>query len=176
PTGEVRAWSGVAAPSPDDAIFDAAKPDPAGDFPEDIITKLGGAETVFNVEGGAGSSLKPEQKRMLHMRGIATLREDGLSETRVQLFKPIGSNFRFLCGIEGKTEGGERAPAPLAYLSAGVAFCFLTQIGRYAAIMKYDDVEYAVVQDTTFGLASGTGDTGTPPSAEPVRTHVALKT
>jgi uncharacterized OsmC-like protein len=176
PTGEVRAWSGAAAPSPDDVIFDAARPDPAADFLTDIITKLGGAETVFNVEGGAGSSLKSDQKRMLHIRGIATLRDDSLSETRVQLFKPIGSNFRFLCDIEGKTESGARAPSPLVYLSAGVAFCFLTQIGRYAAIMKYDDVDYAVVQDTAFGLASGAGNTGTPPSAEPVRTHVALKT
>src|SRR5690606_13742435 len=105
PTGEVRSWSGAAAPSPDDAIFDAAKPDPAADFATDIITKLGGTETVFNVEGGAGSSLKSDQKRMLHIRGIAALRDDGLSETRVQLFKPIGSNFRFLCDIEGKTEG-----------------------------------------------------------------------
>jgi uncharacterized OsmC-like protein len=94
----------------------------------------------------------------------------------VQLFKPIGSNFRFLCDIENAADGGERAPSPLAYLSAGVAFCYLTQIGRYATIMKYDDLQYAIVQDTAFSLAAGEGATGTPPSAEPVQTHVALKT
>jgi len=176
PTGEVRAWSGAPAPSLDDEIFDAAKPHAKADFPKDIISKLSGAETVFNVEGGAGSSLKSDQKRTLHIRAIATLMKDGLSETRVQLYKPIGSNFRFLCDIENAAEGGERAPSPLAYLSAGIAFCYLTQIGRYASIMKYEDLGYAIVQDMAFGLASGEGATGTPPTVEPVRTHVALTT
>jgi uncharacterized OsmC-like protein len=176
PTGEVRAWSGAPAPSLDDEIFDSAKPDAKADFPKDIISKLSGAETVFNVEGGAGSSLKSDQKRTLHIRAIATLHKDGLTETRVQLYKPIGSNFRFLCDIENAAEGGEQAPSPLAYLAAGIAFCYLTQIGRYASIMKYDDLGYAIVQDMAFGLASGEGATGTPPSVEPVRTHVALTT
>ena len=77
-----------------------ARPDPDADFPRDIITKLAAADSVFGVEGGAGSSLRSEQKRTLHVRGIATLRADGLTETRVQLFKPIGSNFRFLCDLD----------------------------------------------------------------------------
>jgi uncharacterized OsmC-like protein len=175
-TGEVRAWSGAPALSIDDALFDVAKPDAGADFPNDIISKLSGAETVFNVEGGAGSSLKSDQKRTLHIRAIAMLRDDGLTETQVQLYKPIGSNFRFLCDIENAAEGGERAPSPLAYLSAGVAFCYLTQIGRYAAIMKYDDLQYAIVQDSAFGLAAGEGAAGTPPSADPMRTHVVLIT
>jgi hypothetical protein len=175
-TGEVRAWAGSAMPPLDDAIFDAVRPDPSADFPADIITKLGSGETIFHVEGGAGSSLKAEQKRTLHVRGIATFLDNGLSETKVQLFKPIGSNFRFLCDIEHAAEGGIHAPPPLAYLAAGVAFCYLTQIGRYAMIMKYDDLHYAVAQDTVFGLASGEGASGTPTSAEPVRTHVALTT
>ena len=175
-TGEVRAWANSPAPALDDALFEAAKPDPKIDFPGDIISKLGGAQTVFHVEGGVGSSLKSEQKRTLHIRGVARLQKDGLSATQVQLFKPIGSNFRFLCDIERAEEGGARAPSPLAYLSAGVAFCFLTQIGRYAAIMKYDDLGYAVAQDMAFGMARGEGASGTPPSAEPVRTHVALTT
>jgi uncharacterized OsmC-like protein len=157
-------------------MFDSASPDPKADFPKDIISKLGGAETVFNVEGGAGSSLKSDQKRTLHIRGIATLLANGLSETRVQLYKPIGSNFRFLCDIENAADGGERAPSPLAYLSAGVAFCYLTQIGRYATILKYEDLQYAIVQDTAFGLAAGEGTSGTPPSADPIRTHVAMTT
>src|SRR5690606_19314965 len=126
---DVRAWQGAEAPLLDNSIFDALKP--AGDdFLPDIIVKLGGADTVFNVEGGAGSSLKSEQKRTLHIRSIASLRGDGLSETRVQLFKPIGSNFRFLCELENPEAGGQRAPSAPAYLATGIAFCYLTQIGR----------------------------------------------
>jgi uncharacterized OsmC-like protein len=174
-TGDVRGWDGATEIALDDAMFDALKP--AGEnFPPDIIAKLGGADTVFHVEGGAGSSLKSEQKRTLHIRAIASLREDGLSETRVQLFKPIGSNFRFLCELENAESGGRRAPSPLAYLAAGVAFCYLTQIGRYASIMKYDDLNYAVAQDMEFTPAQGDGAGATPPAAEPVRTQVALTT
>ncbi|MEX2127728.1 MAG: OsmC family protein [Xanthobacteraceae bacterium] len=176
PTGEVRGWANSPEPKLDDAMFDGARPDPKAEFPDDIIGKLGSAETVFHVEGGAGSSLKSEQKRTLHIRGIATMRDDGLSETQVQLYKPIGSNFRFLCDIANAAVGGIHAPSPLAYLSAGIAFCYLTQIGRYAMIMKYDDLDYSIAQHMAFGLAVGEGASGTPPSAEPVRTHVSLTT
>lgn len=174
-TGDVRAWEDATNLPLEVAMFDALKP--AGEnFPLDIVVKLGGADTVFHVEGGAGSSLKSEQKRTLHIRAVATLRDDGLSETRVQLFKPIGSNFRFLCELKDAESGGQRAPSPLAYLSAGVAFCYLTQIGRYASIMKYDDLGYAIAQDVEFTPAQGEGTSATPPAAQPVRTQVALTT
>jgi uncharacterized OsmC-like protein len=173
--GDVRAWDGAIETNLDDAMFDALRPG-AEDYPPDIISKLAGGDTVFNVEGGAGSSLQSEQKRTLHIRSIATLRDDGLSETRVQLFKPIGSNFRFLCELERAELGGERAPSPLAYLAAGVAFCYLTQIGRYASIMKYDDLAYSVAQEMDFLPAKGEGSEGAPPAVTPVRTQVSLKT
>jgi uncharacterized OsmC-like protein len=156
-----------------DAAFDAARPDPNADLPRDIITKLAAADSVFGVEGGAGSSLRSEQKRTLHVRGIATLRADGLTETRVQLFKPIGSSFRFLCDLDHHS-GSCRAPSPLEYLSAGIAFCYLTQIGRYAAIMKHRLERYAIAQCTAFTHASGDGAASTPPSANAVRTHVEI--
>jgi uncharacterized OsmC-like protein len=170
-TGTVKAWQEPDTPALDDAMFDVVKPAPGIKYADDVITKLRGAETVFNIEGGAGSSLKSEQKRTLHIRGIATMGDDGSTETRVQLFKPIGSNFRFLCDIANAAEGGVRAPSPLAYLAAGVAFCFLTQIGRYASIMRYEPLRYAIAQHMAFGLADGESR---PPSAEPVRTHVSL--
>jgi hypothetical protein len=46
-------------------------------YQQGIIVKRASAETVFDVEGGAGSSLKSEQKRALHVRGVATVRDDG---------------------------------------------------------------------------------------------------
>lgn len=168
--GKVRPWADSPAGELATEAFDAAEPDSTVDFPRDIITKLDSARVLFDVEGGAGSSLRAEQKRSLHVRGIATLRDDGLSETRVQLFKPIGSTFRFLCTVQEGFGGKAVAPPPLAYLSAGIAFCYLTQIGRYASIMKYGLDHYAVTQDTAFRLASDSG----PWSAEPVRTYVDL--
>jgi uncharacterized OsmC-like protein len=172
PVGAVRAW---AAPLPADLShrnFDAARPDERTAFPRDIIDKLTAAAPVFDVEGGAGSSLRAEQKRTLHVRGIARQRADGLAETQVQLFKPLGSNFRFLCDFAHRG-APRRAPAPLEYLSAGIAFCFLTQIGRYVAITKHALDRYAVAQQTAFDLA---GEPRTTPSAHPVRTHVDIAT
>jgi uncharacterized OsmC-like protein len=171
----VRPWTAPTREDLSDAAFNGARPAAATEFPPDIITKLAGAESVFDVEGGAGSSLKSEQKRTLHIRGIAGLRPDGLAETRVQLFKPIGSNFRFVCDLD-RFGGGNRAPSPLVYLSAGIAFCYLTQIGRYVTITKQDLERYAIAQETVFGFAKGDGASGMPPSADPVRTHVEIAT
>jgi uncharacterized OsmC-like protein len=168
--GRVQPWADPPTGELAAATFDSAEPDRSSGFPRDIITKLDSAQVVFGVEGGAGSSLRSEQKRSLHVRGIVTMREDGLSETHVQLFKPIGSNFRFLCAVDEALGGKTVAPTPLDYLSAGIAFCYLTQIGRYASIMKYELDRYALTQDTAFRLASDRG----PSSAEPVRTRVAL--
>ncbi len=139
--------------------FDAAQPQETGQL-TDIITKLKAAEAVFGVEGGAGSSLKSEQKRTLHVRGIATRRDDGLREVVVQLFKPIGSTFRFI-----SDEKGEQAPPALAYLSAGVGFCYMTQLGRYAHIVKQDLESYRIVQENLFKIADKA-------QARPVDTHL----
>jgi organic hydroperoxide reductase OsmC/OhrA len=124
------------------------------------------AEAVFGVEGGAGSSLQATQKRTLHVRGICTVREDGLKEVLVQLFKPLGSTFRFI----GDDTEQERAPASLAYLAAGIGFCFMTQIGRYAHIVKQDLKGYSIVQDTIYKVGADSAE------AHPVDTHTFLQT
>jgi hypothetical protein len=131
---------------------------------DDLVIKLKSAEKLFDVDGGAGSSLKNEQKRTLHVRGVVNQRDDGLLECHVQLHKPIGSTFRFLCDYQQDAS----APPPLAYLSAGIGFCFMTQIGRYATITKQNLTAYRIVQDNDFTLA------GDEPTAAPVDTHLFL--
>lgn len=157
--------------SADEALFDALEPASRGEFADDIIIKLESAETVFNVEGGAGSSLQAEQKRELHVRGICTIREDGLKEISTQLFKPIGSVFRFLSDDSQRFGGHGRAPSGLAFLSTGIALCYMTQLGRFAHIMKRDLTGYAIVQDTRFDLPGISGGTGKEPKCDPVKTH-----
>lgn len=146
------------APADPEAALDAARPDGAGRFAAGIIEKLESAESVFGVEGGAGSSLEATQKRTLHVRGVARRRADGLAAVRTQLFRPIGSVFHFLGDV-----AGDRAPSSSAFLSAGIAFCFLTQLGRFAHIAKLGLERYAMVQDTYFGGVEG---------ARPVESHV----
>lgn len=144
----------------------AVRPLADDDAIEDIIVKLKTADAVFGVEGGAGSSLKATQKRTLHVRATCSPGADGLRDVQAQLLKPLGSTFRFI----GDDSEKERAPSSLDYLAAGVGFCFMTQIGRYALIVKHDLREYSIVQDTVFRIGADSA------GAEPVETHTFLST
>lgn len=171
-TDRVGALPGGAAPFPAD-LFDTARPAEDGCV-QPLIEKLESADTVFGVAGGAGSSLQAEQKRMLHVRGLCTLRPDGVKQVRLQLFKPIGSVFTILSDTPAHLGGGERAPSGLALLSAGIAFCYMTQIGRYAHIVKQKLDGYSILQDSFFSLPGASGGTGKAGQAHPLETHVHL--
>ena len=167
PLDQVKPLEGAPAPDPAPA-FGVAVPADASAYLPGIIEKLETAPTVFDPEGGAGSSLQAEQKRLLHVRGICKVRPDGIKACKVQLFKPIGSVFRFLSDEPAGSGGAGQAPSGLAYLSAGIAFCFLTQIGRYAHIVKQHLEGYRVLQESGFGRAGALG------KAQPIATHVYL--
>lgn len=156
-------------------LFENVEPAVPAEFAAEIISKLEAAKMLHGVEGGAGSSLKSEQKRTLHVRATCRLGEDGLKQVRVQLFQPIGSVFQFLGDDPACFGGRERAPDGLAYLSAGIAFCYLTQIGRYAHIVKQPLDAYGVIQHTHFSAPGASGGTGTAASAAPVGTHVYVE-
>ncbi len=141
-------------------LFEQAMPDHATTFAAGGIEKLQAAESVFGVEGGAGTSLHATQKRLLHIRARATLREDGIKSIKVQLFKPIGGVFHFLSDDSRLQGGQERAPSGLAYMAAGIAFCYLTQLGRYAHIVKQQLTGYRLVQDLAFSRTGTTAEPG----------------
>jgi hypothetical protein len=130
--------------------FDWVAPDPAHPTSDAIITRVREAEKVHGVEGGAGSSLRAEQKRTLHIRAEAWVTGGMAMESEVRLYKPIGSSFRFRCDETAENGGAERAPPPLAYLGAGVGFCYMTQLGRYAHIRKKHLAAYSLTQKNGF--------------------------
>ena len=163
------------APAAFAALFDERAPATSANDGPEIITKLSAAETLHGVEGGAGTSLAAEQKRTLHVRATCALRADGLKQVTVQLFRPIGSVFQFLSDDPACFGGAERAPDGLAYLSAGIAFCYMTQIGRYAHIAKQRLDSYGVMQQTRFSMPHVSGGPETAANAEPVRTHVFVE-
>ena len=76
---------------------------------------------------------------------------------------------RSAAGVQ--TGRGGRAPDALTYVSAGIGFCFLTQFGRYAKIVRKELGVYGVIQDTYFSAARD----GAPPTAGAVETHVHLE-
>jgi organic hydroperoxide reductase OsmC/OhrA len=119
----------------------------------------------------AGTSLAEDQNRRLHLRGICSLLPEGLMHVEVQLHNPHGSTFYLL--VERMDRAGTvRAPDSATLISAGIAFCFMTQIGRYAKIVRKDLREYRIVQDTHFSRAGSSQ----PGEADPVETHVHLVT
>jgi uncharacterized OsmC-like protein len=122
----------------------------------------------------SGSSLTDHQSRLLHLRGICTLREDGVKVIEQQLFNPLGSIFYFLSD-EGEKDGGQgRAPDAASYISAGIGFCFMTQFGRYAKMMKSDLQQYRIIQHSHFSLGGASAGTGKAGEADPLETHVHL--
>jgi len=145
--------------------FEQAQPDP-GEWSQ-LLTRDGMSPKTEEVTSATGSSYAEHQNRTLHVRGICSLRPDGMKAIEQQLFNPHGSIFHFLSD-EGPAA---RAPSALAYASAGIAFCFLTQFGRYAKIARKNLESYNVVQDTLF--QPGTAEL--PGRARPVETHVHLE-
>lgn len=142
-----------------------------------LIERLGLSphKPVTKGTAGAATSLTDEQDRTLNPAAICTLREDGIKEIEQHLYSPHGSIFRYL-SEEAPPHGQGRAPDAVSYISAGIAFCFMTQFGRMATMEKLDLSHYAVVQDTHFSLGGASGGTGLAGSADPVETHVHLQT
>ncbi len=129
---------------------------------------------VAHTTSSAGSSLAEEQDRLLHIRGICTLREDGVKEIEQHLFNPNGSIFKLL-SEEASVDRPGRAPDAASYMSAGIAFCFMTQFGRAAVIFKKELDKYCITQDTFFSLAGASDKTGKPGETDEIETHCYLE-
>ncbi len=160
-----RAATGVAMLADPVEVFDCIRPASQGDMT--IIRKSGGAaETSAHAVG-----LQAEQKRVVHVHTEGKIRDDGLKSISVQCIKPPGSRFEILSDNSKAHDGQGRAPNGLVYLSAGVAFCFMTQIGRYAQITKQKLDGFRIVQDTGFCFSRDRS-----PAASAVETLVCLDT
>jgi hypothetical protein len=157
-----------------DDAFDKAAP-AAGDW-SGMIRRGGLTPKAGHSVTLANDSLADQQNRLLHVRGICTVRDDGVKEIEQRLYNPHGSIFRSLCDEAPINGGGGRAPDAASYISAGIGFCFMTQFGRYAKIAGRRLERYRIVQDTHFSLGGASGGTGAAGTADPVETHVYLDT
>ncbi len=126
-------------------------------------------DVVLGTATNAGS-LADEQDRRLNIGAVATLREDGIKDIQQMQYSPYGTSFRLLSSEDG------RAPDANTLISAGIAFCFMTQFGRFVSMLKLDLPDYRIVQDTHFSLGGASGGTGKAGEADPIETHVYLET
>ena len=136
----------------------------------DGLDSLGGEQ--MGTQSNSAVGLVDSQKRIVHVRGVGTMRPDGLKELKVACFQPVGSVFQFLSDDSAAVGGQERAPCGLAYLSAGLSFCFMTQLGRYARVAKHNMQSYQILQDTSFSVPAALNDKEIIPTPEAVDTHV----
>lgn len=116
----------------------------------------------------AGGSLVDRQDRLLHVRVVAEMRDDGIKEITQSLFNPHGTIFRFRSDEEG------RAPDAASLIAAGIGFCFMTQFGRYANIVGKTFRDYRILQDAHFSPGGASGATGKAGTAAPLETHCYL--
>ena len=168
PTATVAELDAPLFPDPGDH-FAKATPLPAT---QRLMEPVGPTPKKEVAKGTAtgGSSLSDEQDRRLNIGAIAELRPDGIKQLQQMQYSPYGTSFRFLSAEDG------RAPDANTLISAGIGFCFMTQFGRFVSMLKLDLPEYRIVQDTHFSLGGASGGTGKPGAADPIETHVYLKT
>jgi hypothetical protein len=168
---------GQPAPPDPAALFDRAGPAPRQW--SELIRRGEMTPKAAHTVTLANDSLADHQSRLLHVRGICTLRDDGVKEIEQHLYNPHGSIFRFVSD-EGPDSGGAGvAPDAMSYVSAGIGFCFMTQLGRYAKIVKKDLNGYRIIQDAHFSRgdvsfgnhSAGLGRRG---DTDPIETHVFL--
>ena len=92
-----------------------------------------------------------------------------ISETTLE--RPVGSKFR-LKTDEFLTQS--TAPSGLAYLCAGIAFCYMTQLLRYSEYLKYKISDIRMVQVNPFRLTGSAAENNLQAFADPVDTHLFL--
>ena len=176
--GEAVSPDGVAAldepgpGDPSDRFEDLGPADADGDaslvrHTGEVTEPLAEADDRYTERGD--STLADEHDRVVHLRGICTPAPDGTLSVRQKTYSPRASMFDFVAD-----PGGTAAPDPLAYVSAGIGFCFMTQMGRYASVVGEELPGYRVVQDT--GFAPGDPEDGSVGRATPVESHVYLET
>jgi uncharacterized OsmC-like protein len=156
-------WPGEPATSIADLV------DPAGLFDRTYPASISDTPIIRKSDSAANGNvdavgLKTEQKRVVHVHTEGMIRDDGLKSIKVQCMQPPGSCFEMLSDDSRASGGQERAPDGLVYLAAGVAFCFMTQIGRYAQITKQQLNAYRIIQDTVHRLMHN--DTPDSPAVE----------
>jgi uncharacterized OsmC-like protein len=95
----------------------------------------------------------------------------GITETDSALEMPGVSHFKF------KTDerpDAEQAPSGLALASAGIVFCYMTQIARFIEHREYNIRGVRLVQYTPYSLSGSIADGSWTGRQEPVDTHLFL--
>lgn len=144
----------------------APKPLPEWSADNSLIRKTGQVAEGEITPAPVGT----DTRILRNIRGHSTLLDKaGIVETDTVLGLPGMSHFAIK---SDERMSGDAAPCGLSLQAAGIAFCFMTQLGRYIEHMKFDIEGIRVVQYSPYAIDRD-GD-GTIGIAEPVDTHLFL--
>ncbi|MEX2616245.1 MAG: OsmC family protein [Alphaproteobacteria bacterium] len=106
-----------------------------------------------------GSGLDAVQNRRNRVSATARVTADGAIVGETGIARPKAGVFAW----RGSSDAGSpTAPSSAVLLAAGIGFCFMTQLGRYAAAMKRPVHDYRMIQAIDIPLP------GAAPEAAPV--------
>jgi len=163
---EAHASSASDAVDPFKAYKGAPRPQSERGDLADIITKnpqpIGESEVM--PAAGTQFELKVLGKSRF-VNGCAT------TEAETWLERPVGSHFAFKSDELGASGV---APSGLAYQAAGISFCYMTQLLRYAEYLKYKVSAIRLTQFNPYGLSGNMADGTLEGVAGPVDTHLFL--
>lgn len=150
------------APDPFVTHSSPPRPHPGADRIPDPIRKTPQVEEGALVPAPSGTTTKIIRT----VSGLSTMQENGVSATDSWLELPGVSHF--VMRADDRPDHDE-APTGLAHMTAGIAFCFMTQLSRYIEHMKLDINGVRLVQSGLFRAGPGAGG-----QAGPVHTHLFL--
>lgn len=154
--------------APDPFVTYASAPSPVAgaEIFTDLIHKTGQKSEGVSVVA-PGDMSTPQIRPVIGRSSL--IHPDGGTETDVVLGIPGASNFRLK---SDERLVGDMGPSGLALLSAGIAFCYMTQMSRYIEYQKMKIRGVRLVQYTPYTLAvEGDQLVG---GAEPADTHLFL--
>lgn len=137
-------------------------PLPVGEpVPADLIAKSERTEASY--PNAVPTGTPPRTIRNVYGRG----RQEADSElARIESWLELPNASHFL--FRSATGVNSNAPSGLALLSAGIAFCYMTQLARYIDIMKMAIKGVRMVQLSPYAIEAGKG------RALPIDTHLFL--
>ena len=135
---------------------------------QNVIFKTGATEAGASV----ASSAEPKARHYINVYGHNRLLDPrGVTDTTLRLGFPGTSHFAIKADERADKD---QAPSGLALISAGIVFCFMTQLSRYIEHMKLNIRNVRVVQSTPYALSGSPRDGSWSGIADPVDTHLFL--
>lgn len=146
-------------------------PMPGSDELKDIVWKTGVVEEGVAKPAPNGTDAK--LKRIVRaVPGHSVLLDPaGVTETDTYLGLDGMSHFKLK---SDERMDMDQAPSGLAHIAAGIAFCYMTQIGRYIEHQKFNIRGVRLVQHTPFVTTGNPADGSWTGRAEPADTHLFL--